>query len=40
MSQYLLEADNLVKHFPIGRGGGFDAECGRWSRQWTGFRSS
>ena len=26
MSQYLLEADNLVKHFPIGRGGGFNAE--------------
>ncbi len=25
MTQYLLEADNLVKHFPIGRGGGFGA---------------
>ena len=23
MTQYLLEADNLVKHFPVGRGGGF-----------------
>lgn len=23
MTQYLLEADNLVKYFPVGRGGGF-----------------
>ena len=23
MSRYLLEADNLVKHFPLGRGGGY-----------------
>ena len=25
MTQYLLEADNLTKHFPLGRGGGYGA---------------